>query len=199
MSPDVRRTQRERSEATTSELVAAARDLFAADGYAGTLLDDVVRRAGVTKGALYHHFSGKKELFAAVFELEQARLAEIVAAAYSRRRDRWAGLFDGCRAYFEACLDPGVQRITLLDGPSVLGWERLREIEDRYTVAGLRMGLEKAVADGVIADRPLEPLVRMLNGAMCEAAMHVARSDDQRAATRRVLAELKLILDALRT
>ena len=196
----MRRTQKERSESTTSELVAAARELFAADGYAGTLLDDVVRRAGVTKGALYHHFKGKRELFEAVFELEQQRLAEAVATAYMRKRDRWAGFQDGCRAYFEACLDPGVQRITLLDGPAVLGWERLREIEDRYTVAGMRLGLEHAVEDGVIAARPsLEPLVQMLNGAMCEAAMLVARADDQRAATRQVLAELKLILEALRT
>ena len=194
----MRRTQRERSESTTTELVAAARELFAADGYAGTLLDDVVRRAGVTKGALYHHFKGKKDLFEAVFELEQQRITEVVVLAYARKRDRWAGFHEGCRAYFEACLDPGVQRITLLDGPAVLGWERLREIEDRYTVAGMRMGLENAVEDGVIAARPLEPLVQMLNGAMCEAAMLVARADDQRAATRQVLAELKLILDALR-
>ena len=196
----MRRTQRERSEATTTELVAAAREMFAADGYAGTLLDDVVRRAGVTKGALYHHFKGKKDLFEAVFELEQQKIAALVAAAYTRKRDRWAGFYEGCRAYFEACLDPGVQRITLLDGPSVLGWERLREIEDRYTVAGMRMGLEHAIEDGVIAPRPsLEPLVQMLNGAMCEAAMLVARADDQRAATRQVLGELKVMLDALRT
>jgi AcrR family transcriptional regulator len=191
------RTQRERSEATTGELLAAARELFASKGYAATLLDDVVRRAGVTKGALYHHFGGKRELFEAVFEQEQRELAEAGAVAYARKRDRWAGFYEACRAYFEASLDPGVQRITLLDGPAVLGWERLREIEDRHTVANLRRGLEIAMADGVIASRPLEPLVQMLNGAMCEAAMLVARSDDQRAATRQVLAELRIILDAL--
>jgi AcrR family transcriptional regulator len=192
------RTQRERSEATTGELLAAARELFASKGYAATLLDDVVRRAGVTKGALYHHFEGKRELFEAVFEQEQRELAEAGAAAYVRKRDQWAGFYEACRAYFEASLDPGVQRITLLDGPAVLGWERLREIEDRHTVANLRLGLERAMADGVIAPRPLEPLVQMLNGAMCEAAMLVARSEDQRRATRQVLAELRVLLDALR-
>jgi AcrR family transcriptional regulator len=192
------RTQRERSETTTAELVAAARELFASDGYAATLLDDVVRRAGVTKGALYHHFGGKKELFAAVFEREQERVAALVAGAYAAEDDGWAGFHAGCRAYFEACQDPGVQRITLLDGPAVLGWEKLREIEDRHTVAGLRAGLEAAVSDGVIAPRPLEPLVQMLNGAMCEAAMLVARSGDQREASEQVLRELRTMLEALR-
>jgi AcrR family transcriptional regulator len=192
-----RRTQRERSQATTAELIESARQLFAADGFAATLLDDVVRRAGVTKGALYHHFDSKRQLFEAVFEQEQRRLAEIGLAAYARKRDHWEGFYAACRAFFEASLDPGVQRITLLDGASVLGWERLREIEDRHTVANLRRGLEIAIDQGVIAPRPLEPLVQMLNGAICEAAMMVARAEDQRAATRQVLAELKLFLDAL--
>jgi AcrR family transcriptional regulator len=192
-----RRTQRERSEATTAELVSAARELFAADGYAATLLDDVVGRADVTKGALYHHFEGKRELFEAVFDQEQRRLAEIGAEAYARKRDSWEGFYEACRAYFEASLDPGVQRITLLDAPAVLGWERLREIEDRHSVANMRVGLQAAMDNGQIAPRPLEPLVQMLNGAICEAAMLVARSKDQRRATRDVLAELRIMLDAL--
>jgi AcrR family transcriptional regulator len=192
------RTQRERSETTTADLVAAARDLFAADGYAGTLLDDVVARAGVTKGALYHHFKGKKELFEAVFERETEQIADTVKAAYAREPDGWSGFHAGCRAFFEACLDPGVQRIHLLDGPAVLGWDRVREIEDRHTTRKLRMGLEAAVRDGVIAERPIEPLVQMLNGAMCDAAMLVARSEDQRAAASQVLDELSVMLAALR-
>lgn len=192
------RTQRERSAATTTGLVIAARELFAQDGYAGALLDDVVAQAGVTKGALYHHFKGKKELFEAVYEREQVALARLVAHAYRGESDRWEGLHAGCRAYFEACLDPGVQRITLLDGPAVLGWERVREVEDRHTIAGLRMGLETAVEDGLMRPRRLEPLVQMLNGAMCDAAMLVARAEDPRAETEQVLAELRVMLDALR-
>lgn len=191
------RTQQERSDGTTGELVAAARELFAADGYAATLLDDVVRRAGVTKGALYHHFESKRALFEAVYEQEQRRLAEVGAVAYGRKRDHWEGLYAACRAFFEASLDPGIQRITLLDGPSVLGWERLREIEDRHTIANLRLGLQIAMDERVIPERPLEPLVQMLNGAICEASMLVARSEDQTKATRQVLAELRVMLDAL--
>src|SRR3954447_6036405 len=191
------RTQRERSETTTARLVEAARPLFASDGFADTLLDDVVGRAGVTKGALYHHFPGKRELFAAVFEREQEQLAAVALAPSRRRRDHWSGFEDACRAYLEASLDPGVQRITLLDAPSVLGWERLRAIEDRHTVAQLRAGLERAVAEGIIARRPVEPLVQMLNGALCESAMLAARSSNQRATMRDVMRELRQWLAAL--
>ena len=191
-------TQRERSEATTARLVAAARELFAAQGYGDTLLDDVVDAAGVTKGALYHHYAGKRELFEAVFDREQQRLAKLALDAARRRRDLWSGLHAACRAYLEASLEPGVQRITLLDGPSVLGWDRLRQIEDRHTVAQMRVALERAVSKGLIAPRPIEPLVQMLNGAICEAAMLVARSNDPGAAVRQVLRELRVWLDALR-
>lgn len=192
------RTQQQRSDATRAQLLEAARECFAADGYAATLLDDVVRRAGVTKGALYHHYKGKRELFEAVFEREQQQLAEIAAGAYARKRDHWAGVHASCRAHLEATLDPGVQRITLLDGPSVLGWERLRELEDRHGIAALRRGLRRAVDEGIIAPRPIEPLLQMLYGALCEAAMYAARSEDPAKATREVLAEVRVMLDALR-
>jgi hypothetical protein len=119
------------------------------------------------------------------------------SAAYRRKRNHWEGFYAACVAFFEASLDPKVQQITLLDGPSVLGWERLREIEDRHTIANLRLGLQIAIEDGIIAPRPLEPLVQMLNGAMCEAAMLVARAKDQRKAMREVLAELRVFLEAL--
>src|SRR5687767_8532321 len=117
------RSQPERSEATTRALEKSARELFASEGYSSTQLDDVVRAAGVTKGALYHHFQGKADLFRAVFEHEQRRLSKVVSDACHRQRDPWKGFFSGCRALLEAQLDPGVQRITLLDAPSVLGWE----------------------------------------------------------------------------
>jgi AcrR family transcriptional regulator len=193
----VRRTQRERSEATTGELIRAARELFAADGYRATSLDDVVAAVGMTKGAVYHHFPSKSELFAAVFEQEDRRLAGIAANAYRRRRDPWEGLLAACRAYLEAQLEPGVQRITLLDGPSVLGWERLREIEARNTLAGMEQALQTLIDSGRIEPRPVEPLAQMLQGAICEGAMVVARSTNQSATVRQVLAELRALLNGL--
>jgi AcrR family transcriptional regulator len=193
-----RRSQPERSEATQRALVESARDLFATDGYADTQLDDVVRNAGVTKGALYHHFEGKADLFRAVFEHEQGRLAKTVSAAYHRQRDPWKGFFAGCQAILEAQLEPGVQRITLLDAPSVLGWEQKREIESRYCLQLVKDGLREAITQGHIASRPIEPIAHMVVGAVCEGAMMVARADDQRAAAKRLLAELRILLEAFR-
>lgn len=191
------RSLRERSESTTSELVLAARQRFAADGYQATLLDDVVLAAGVTKGALYHHFGGKREVFKAVFEQEQQRLAGVVATAYSAESDPWLGFYEGCRAFFEASLDPGVQRITLLDAPAVLGWEAMRDIEAGYSLALLRQGLEAAITAERIVARPVAPLAHLLLGALCEAAMMVARAADQPGATDDVLREVRALLDAL--
>ena len=192
------RTQKERSEATTSELLDVARRLFAADGFAATSLEDVVRGAGVTKGALYHHFRGKRDLFLAVYEREQQRLAEAQLQAFARENDTWEGFFAGSQAFFEASLDPGVQRITLLDAPSVLGWETMREVEGRYSLVQLHQGIEALIAEGRLAPRPVAPLANMLFGAMCEAAMMAVRSEDPPRATEEVLAELRTMMEALR-
>ena len=192
------RTQRERSDATTTALVDAARELFARDGYETTLLDDVARAAGVTKGALYHHFGGKRELFRAVFEAEERRLMRMTAHASAAPRDPWKGFYEGCRAYLEAVLDPGVQRITLIDAPAVLGTEAVRQIEEQYAMSLVRNGLQIAIDAGIIAKRPVDPLASMLNGAICEGAMLIARSDDQTAATKQVLGEVNTLLDSLR-
>jgi AcrR family transcriptional regulator len=193
-----RRSQPERSEATRRALVESARNLFASEGYSDTQLDDVVRSAGVTKGALYHHFQGKADLFRAVFEHEQRRLAKMVSEAYHRQRDPWKGFSAGCRALLEAQLNPGVQRITLLDAPSVLGWEQMREIGSRYCLQLVKKGLEEAIAAEQIASRPIEPIAHLVFGAVCEGSMMVARADDQRAAAKRVLTELNTLLNAFR-
>ena len=190
------RTQRERSEATTNELVEVARRLFAADGYAATSLDDVVRGAGVTKGALYHHFKGKRDLFLAVYEREQQRLAAAQFEAFARRKGAWEGFFAGSRAFFEASLDPGVQRITLLDAPGALGWDTMREIEGD-ALQMIEFALREAIEAGRLPKRPTGPLAQLLFGATCEAAMGIARADNQQAALRNVLSELRALLDGL--
>ncbi len=193
-----RRSQPERSEATQRALVESARELFASEGYSDTQLDDVVRAAGVTKGALYHHFQGKADLFRVVFEQEQRRLAKVVSDAYHRQRDPWKGFSAGCRALLEAQLDPGVQRITLLDAPSVLGWEQMREIQATYCLRLVKEGLAEAMAAGEIASRPIDPIAHLVVGAVFEGSMMVARAEDQRAASKRLLTELRILLDALR-
>jgi AcrR family transcriptional regulator len=194
-----RRTQAERTEATTGQLVATARDMFARDGYAATSLEAVSSESGVTKGALYHHFRSKKELFEAVFRAEQEQLLAAVATAAGKQKDPWAGLFAGAKAYLEASLDPGVQRITLLDASSVLGWERMREIEADYGLAMLKEGLRQSVEAGRIRRRDVDALAHLLFGALGEGAMYIARDPDPRAALRRVTRDLRALLAALAT
>jgi AcrR family transcriptional regulator len=192
MSP----SQQERTEATTTALLAAARELFAEDGYAATSLDAVVAKAGVTKGALYHHFAGKRDLFAAVFAQEQVRLSGAIVAAYQRREDPWEAFEAGCAAFVEACQEPGAQRIFLLDAPSALGWETIRHLESD-SLRMMELGIRRAIEAGSIEERPVEPLAHLLFGALCESAMVVARSEDEHAALDDALAELHRLLGSL--
>jgi AcrR family transcriptional regulator len=190
-------TQQQRSEATTTSLVAAARELFAADGYAATSLEAVVERAGVTKGALYHHFAGKRELFAAVFAAEQERLSERVAEAYAETAgDSWDAFEAGCRAFVQACQEPGVQRIFLLDAQVALGWETVRRLESG-SLEMMVLGIERAIEDGRIAPRDPRQLAHLLFGAICESAMVVAREADQEQALRESVEALGSMLRAL--
>ncbi|MFI7613648.1 TetR family transcriptional regulator [Nonomuraea terrae] len=140
----IRRTQAERSDDTTARLVRAARDLFGADGYAATSIDAVAAAAGMTKGAAYHHFAGKAELFRAAFTAELADVATRLELAAAEERDPWAALSRGTRAFLEHCLDRRFRRIVLLDAPSILGWETVREIEHSHTLRVLLTALRQA-------------------------------------------------------
>ncbi|WP_245791523.1 TetR/AcrR family transcriptional regulator [Actinacidiphila rubida] len=191
------RRQRERSDATVEDLLTAARALFAADGYAATSLDAVCDRAGVTKGALYHHFSGKQQLFSAVYAREQEHLNARISAAYlAVADDPWEAVHQGSRAYLEASLDPGVQRITLLDAPGALGWEAMLDLGVNCRALTLR-GVRRAIELGTVAPQAAEPLASMLYGGLSESAMAIVRSADPKAALEETLAGLQLVFDAL--
>ncbi len=190
------RTQSERREATTGALLEAARELFARDGYAATSLDAVVAKVGMTKGALYHHFDGKRDLFRAVFEQEQERLARALREAFARETDPWDGLQAACRGFLDAAIDPELQRIVLVDSFSALGFAAVREAEAGQ-LEGLREALRLSMNAGRLPKRPVEPLAAILFGALCEAALTTARAEDERAAHRAVTAELKRVFDAL--
>lgn len=182
-----RRTQAQRREQTRGKLVAAGTELFAAHGYDAVSAEQVAGVAGVTRGALYHHFGGKRELFAAVYEsVEQdvvARfpLEEIVGA------DPLAGLQAGARRFLELSLDERLQRIALLDAPSVLGWERWHEVQVRYGLGLIRAGLQAAAEAGQLREGlHVEELAIALLGVIVEAAMFVSRAGDREAALRRM-------------
>ena len=191
-----RRTQAERTEATISALVDAARALFARDGYDATSLDAVAARAGVTKGAVYHHFEGKRQLFEAVFSREVERIATPLAAAYGRKKDPWDAFAAGCKAFLDECLDPGLQRIVLLDASAAIGWEQIRRLESPL-LEMMELGISRAAEAGRTARRKPGPLAYFLYGALCETAMIVARADDQKAAHRDAVVEIGRVLDGL--
>ncbi len=175
-----RRTQSDRSAATRGALVAAARPLFAEHGFGGVGTEAIAREAGVTRGALYHQFDDKTELFAAVYEtIEQelsAGLGEGLAGSGATEPLEVIAL--GARAWLQACADPEIQQVVLLDGPSVLGWERWREIGMRYGMGLVEGVLSHAVETGSIPEQPVTPLAHVLIGALDEAALYIARADD---------------------
>lgn len=190
-------TQAERSEATRGRLLAAAWRLFGARGYAATSIDDIARRAGVTKGAFYHHFDDKQAIFRAVFEEAEQKLMETATAA-ARGPDAWHRFRAGCRAFLEASMDPGVQRIVLRDGPAVLGWETWRAIEARYSLGLIDAGLQEAMAEGQVRPRASTPAAHLLFGALCEGAMMIAQAVDPQQALGLVTGEIDELLGALR-
>jgi len=175
-----RRSQATRSAATRDALVAAARPLFAQHGFTGVGTETIVRAAGVTRGALYHQFADKTELFAAVFEdVEQSIVVRIgEASRAANATEPMDEMAVGASAWLDACTDPAIQRIVLLDGPAVLGWERWREIGMRYGMGLVEGLLDHAVATGSIPPQPVRPLAHVLIGALDEAALYVATADD---------------------
>lgn len=189
----------EQSEATRTALIATARELFAERGYAAVGTEEIVRATGVTRGALYHHFAGKRELFEAVYEDVERQLVErIAASAASSAGDPLQALHAGAQAFLDACEDPAVRRVALVDAPSVLGWEQWREIGLRYGF-GLVQGTVQAAMDaGLIDPQPVLPLAHLLLGAIDEGAMLIARADDDGETREQVGASVTRFLDALR-
>ena len=193
-----RRTQSERSETTRAALVAAARRLFAERGYSEVGTEEIVREAGVTRGALYHHFDGKRDLMRAVYEQLEAELSAEFGTRITPGADPITVLREGAETFLDQCLEPEVQQIALLDAPAVLGWERWREVGARYGLGLISALLEAGIAAGEIRRQPVEPLAHALLGALDEIAMLVARADDQRAVRRDAAVTLDSLLAALK-
>jgi AcrR family transcriptional regulator len=190
-----RRTQADRSAATRDALIAAARRLFAARGFAEVGTDAIATEAGVSRGALYHQFADKVALFDAVVDAVEAdivaRLAEQATAAGAA--DPVEGMRRAVRGWLEICVEPEIHRIALLDGPSVLGWARWREVCQRHVFGLVEVGLSQAMETGQIRRQPLRPLAHLMMGASDEAALYVVEAEDRS----RARAEMIKVLDQL--
>jgi AcrR family transcriptional regulator len=171
-------------------LLGAARELFAAEGYSGVSTEALVRRAGVTRGALYHHFADKRDLFWALVEEVEGELEELVLGvareAHERSGDAGEAFAAGFDAFLDACARPEFGRVLFVDGPSALSWEEWHEIDARYALAQTEAGLGALISAGLMEDRPVGPLARLLHGASIEAALYVAAAEDKERAKREV-------------
>ena len=195
---NVKNRKAEQSELTRGALVDAARGMFSERGYAGVSTEEIVQAAGVTRGALYHHFKDKQDLFTAVVEQVEQEVLERVGAAAVSETDPWEQQRVAVGAFLDACLDPAVQRIILTDAPSVLGLAAWREIEARYGLALVRAGLQLVMDAGLIEQQPIEPLAHMLLGAMAEAGLLIAHAEDATAARAEVGESLDRLMQGLR-
>jgi AcrR family transcriptional regulator len=187
-----------RSEATRARLIATARRLFAERGYAHVSTEEIVSAAGVTRGALYHQFRDKADLFRAVFEEVEAELVQRLAGEALTRDDPWEAQLAGLDAFLLASCEPEIQRIALLDAPSVLGWETWREIEAQYGLGLIIAGLRNLIDIGRIPAQPVEPTAHAVLGALTEAGLYVARANDIDAARAEMSEVLHRMLDGLR-
>lgn len=192
------RTQTERSDATSTRLLDAARELFGADGYHATSIETVASAAGVTKGAAYHHFRGKADLFRAVFVREQEAITATLERVAAQAPDPWEALVRGAHTFLEHCLDPGFRRVVLLDGPAVLGWEGVRRIEYAHTLRVLSAGVQAASDAGHLAPGDLGARAQLVFGALCEGGMLLARAEDPARALVGVTEETRRLLGGLR-
>jgi len=196
---EVKRTQAERSAETRAALIGAARPLFAEYGYAGVGTDQIARAAGVTRGALYHQFAGKEELFVAVFEEVEAEIAAEIDAAFAAAfdADPIAAVRAGVDGWLRISLHPDVQRIVLIDAPAALGWERWREIGRRYGVGLVEGAIGALIEVGVFAPQPVRPLAHLLVGALEEGTLYAARAEDPATAVEEVRAALQALFEGL--
>ena len=196
---DVKRTRAQQGVATKKKIMDSARRLFAERGYAETPLEEIVRAAGVTKGAFYHHFRDKAGLFRNVFDEVDRELVQAVAESAVGANSTWERLIAGCDGFLDACLDRDVRRVILSDGPVVLGWDAWRAQEMRNCLGLLRGVLARAMDEGVMVRQPVESLAHVLFGALIEAAISVSLAPDQGAARAESGAVIRRLLEGMKT
>lgn len=190
--------QAERRAATIESILTAGRLLFGERGFAATTIDDIAEQARVAKGAVYHHFATKEAVFEAVFDQVSRALVQEIDRAVRSEKDVLAAMVAGTQLYFAACARGATGQIILRDGPAVLGWERWREIDAQHFGGKIPRAIAAAMDSGLIARQPVEPLARLLLGAVTEAAVACAGRSDVLKAGNEYTRAFKSLLEALR-
>ncbi len=187
----------EQSEATRAALMAAGRRLFSERGYQAVGTEEIVRAAEVTRGALYHHFTDKRDLLRAVHEQIEGEIVAEIGAQMAGVEDAIELLHTGTRAFLDVCTKPEITQITLIDSPSVLGWREWREIDMRYSLGLVTAGLQGGMDAGRLRRQPVLPLAHLLVAALGEAGLVIASAADPEQARAEVEPALLALLDGL--
>lgn len=187
------RARAEMIEATRARLIASARRAFASQGYANTSMDGFTAQAGLTRGALYHHFGDKKGLLAAVVAQLDSEMDERLQRISEQAAEPWSGFCERCRAYLRMAQDPEIQRIVLQDAPAVLG----NTGPQQHCVESLRQLLETLMQAGLIPQAPSQALAQMINGSLVNTALWIARDDHPGTRLAEALQSLELLLRGL--
>ncbi|HEX4161037.1 MAG TPA: TetR/AcrR family transcriptional regulator [Acidimicrobiales bacterium] len=192
-------TQAERTEATRGRLISTARRLFGEKGFAATSTEQILSEAEVSRGALYHHFSSKTDLFRATFEaVEEELTAKLLETATAGGETDPIKILElGFNAFLDQCLNPEVQRIVMLDAPTVLGWDTWHELDERYAFGTIKAVLAVAADSGRIEAEAVDSLTHLLVGAVMQAGMVVARADDPAAAKQLLGESFALLVSTL--
>jgi AcrR family transcriptional regulator len=180
-TPKPRRTQAQRTAATRAALIDAGRKLFADKGFADVSTQAIVSAAGVTRGALYHQFGDKTELFAAVYEEVERELVTDISEQIMATQpppDPLDAMRLGARLFLDRCAAPDVHQIVLIDAPAVLGWQRWRAVGMKYGLGVIEAMLAHAIVEGVVPEQPVRPTAHVLLGALDEAALYISRASN---------------------
>lgn len=194
------RSKADQSRATIEKLLAVAKNEFSQKGYAATSTEQIVKLAGVTRGALYHHFKDKRDLFLAVFIKAQGEIGQRIEQGATSTTDLWEQLVLGCRAFLQACSDPVLQQIVVIDAPSVLDWYTYRQVDETLPDSGLAL-LKNCLAELVKNQRirplPVDALAHLLSGAMDESAVWIAHCPDPQKALSEAQTALEALIESL--
>lgn len=185
--------------ATKHALIAVACELFSARGYAGTSLDQIVAGADVTKGALYHHFRGKQELFEAAFEVVEQRAMDRIRAAFDASTDPWERTIASLREFLAVTRSEPYRRIVIQEGPAVLGYERYREHEERTTFGLVQDIVGSLLAGHGLSSSTLEAFTRLFFGAMSATGAAVSTAEDPVQASEDAEGAVVLVLAGIRS
>jgi AcrR family transcriptional regulator len=187
------------SDTTTAALLRAARAEFTSQGFLAAKTEAIVAAAGVTRGALYHHFRDKAALFDAVVEQMQEEIAREVAHSAKTSTSPFDAFLSGCGAYLDCCTRPDVRQVVLIDGPAVLGWERWRELDERHAFRSTLHAVRACIAAGEIVAAEAEPMARVLLAAVTQVGLDIGRTNDPARHRRELGDALMVVLRRLRT